>query len=369
MIKINFDDYKENKQYLLLFDYLIKQESQNKDLFLEDINITPSSYRRAKVTEQNIGNVIVNKLCEYFNIKKVTPSEVDKYQVYLNKIYYDYYYNINNNCTFICGKLDELINERNLFYPIFLLFKLLFTLISNKSQNIIINENEYLFNEVMKYKTFYNNDLKDLLLHIEILYDKDFNNKKIYLDSKNGITYSIISNKYLESEKYIECLYYANKAKEIFLKDENYKRIAYININIMSCYCYLNNYKKYYEMAYTQFFSLHSFNDFSMIRDITDKHFAISMIALNKYEELNQFFKSKSDITFTEMICLLISRYYINFDEFQRYLNTMEEVLKGDERLEILNIINKYLINNDKKQLKKLKNGIHENLIYVLKNS
>ena len=88
MLKIKFDEYKENKQYLLLFDVLIKKEHNNKDLFLEDIDITPSSYRRAKSTEQNIGKNIVDKLCEYFNIKKVSVEEVEKYQIYLNKIYF-----------------------------------------------------------------------------------------------------------------------------------------------------------------------------------------------------------------------------------------------------------------------------------------
>jgi len=368
MIKINFDEYKEKKQYLLLFDILIKEVHHNKDIFLEDINITPSSYRRAKITEQNIGRNIVDKLCNYFDIKQLSNEEIDNYQVYLNKIYYEYYYNISNNCTYICGKIDELINEKNLFYPIFLLFKLLFLLVDTKNKNIIINENEYLFNEVMKYKSFYNNYLKDILNHIEILYDKNFYNKKIYLDSKNGITYSIVSDKYLEAEKYIECLYYAAKAKDIFLLDENYKRISYINLNIMSCYCYLNNFDKYYQMAYTQYFSLNSFNDYSEIKDLTDKHFAISMIALKKYQELEYYFKNKTDITFTEMICLLISRFNINKQKYQSYYTNIAEVLKNDKRYEVLNIINDYLITNDKKSLRKLKEGVQKNLIYVLKN-
>ena len=41
-------------------------------------------------------------------------------------------------------------------------------------------------------------------------------------------------------------------------------------------------------------------------------------------------------------------------------------LIKDDERLETLEKINNYLINNDKKQLKKIKEGIHKNLIYVL---
>ena len=114
-------------------------------------------------------------------------------------------------------------------------------------------------------------------------------------------------------------------------------------------------------MAYTQFFSLNSFNDYSEIKDQTDKHFAISMIALKKYSELEYYFKNKLDITFTEMVCLLISKYNTNKAEYYRYYSNMEDVLKDDERLDALIIINKYLTQNDKKQLKKINKGIQKN--------
>lgn len=369
MIKISLEDYKYNKQYLLLFDILIKQEYTNKDIYLENLNITPSSYRRAKISEQSIGENIVYKLCDEFNIKQVSKNQIEQYEMFINKIYYDYYYNLNNNNIYVLGKLDELINDKNLMYPIFLLFKLLFSLIVNTNKNIIINENQYLFDEVMKYKSYYIDQLKDVLSHVEILYDKEFKNKKIFLDSNNGITYSVVSSKYLENDQYIECLYYAQKAKEIFLKDENYKRIANINFNIMQCYCYLNNFEKYYEMAYTQYFSNNSFNEINEIKEMSDKHFAISMIALNKYDEIEYYLKNKIDITFTEVLCLLIARFNICKQEYKKYYHNIKDVLLGDQRLEILETINAYLVKNDKKKLKKLKNiKLQENLLYVLKN-
>lgn len=370
MKKIDFNDYYFSKQYLLLFDVLIKQKAKNKDVFLEDINITPSSYRRAKMIEQNIGKNIVFKLCEYFNIKPISKEEIDKYQIYLNKIYYDYYYNLNNDYIYISGKLDELINEKNLFYPIFIMFKLLFNLVHNRNKSIIINENEYLYNEVIKYKNFFNDDLKDIFMHVEILYDKEFINKKINLDSSNGITYLIISNKCLESQKYIECLYYASKAKNLFLEDENYKRISLANINIMNSYCYLNNFEKYYNTAYTQFYSINGFNECGFIRDLTDKHLAISLIALKKYQEIIYFFKNKSDLTFTEMICLLIALYYEDIENYKKHYINVKEVLKdNDIKNEALDIINKCLLDGNKKILKNIKQGIENNLIYVLLNS
>ena len=55
MKKIHLDIYKETRQYLYLFDVLMKDEIINKDYFLADLGINPGSYRRAKVTEQKIG--------------------------------------------------------------------------------------------------------------------------------------------------------------------------------------------------------------------------------------------------------------------------------------------------------------------------
>lgn len=367
MIKIKLDQYKENKQYLLLFDILIKQVANNKDIFLEDLDITPSSYRRAKQTEQNIGENIVNTLCNYFMMKKPTILDIDTYQLFINKIYYEYYYNLNTNSLYILGKLDELINENNLMYPIFILFKLLFILINDNNTSLIINENQYLYEQVIKYKQFYNEELQDVLNHVEILFDKDFHNKKIYLDSKNGITYSIVSSKYLQANKYIESLYYAQKAKEIFIADENYKRVTYVNFNIMSCYCNLNNFEKYYNLAHTQYLALSSFNDFSDACDLSAKHYAISLVANKYYQELEYFLKYKTDVTFTEVICLLIAKFNIDREEYHKYYMNVKEVLKGDKRFEILDKINKYLIGKDKKELKQINEGIHNNLIYVLK--
>lgn len=173
----------------------------------------------------------------------------------------------------------------------------------------------------------------------------------------------------MQANKYIESLYYAQKAKEIFMVDENYKKMAYANLNIMSCYCYLNNYQKYYNLARTQYYSLASFNDYSDLEENSSKHYAISLLAIKEYKELENVFKNKVDISFTEVICLLISKYYNKYDEYQKYYTNIYEVLKNDERIETLESINNYLINNDKRKLKQINKGIHNSLIYVLKNS
>ncbi len=366
MIKIDLEKYKYNKQYLLLFDILIKQNHQNKDIFLEDINITPSSYRRIKTSEQNLGENIINTLCGYFNISFISKSEIEKTQLFLNKIYYDYYYDVNDNCSYIVGKLNDLIEEKNLLYPLFILFKLLF-LFTNNLGTSINNEKEFLYQEVLTYKSYYTEELIEIFKHIEILHDKDLNNKTNLLNSQNGLLYSSISIKLMNEEKYTESLYYATIAKQIFQNDENYKRIAYINFIIMTCYCNLRNYDKYYDLAYNQYFSMQTF-EYNEIKEKAYKHYAISMIALEKYYELDYFYKNNNITTLTEVICLLITKFHLDYDLYNDYYIQVSQVLKDDNRVEILNIINQYLKTKNKKILRKIENKIDKNLFYILKH-
>ena len=48
MKRFNLELYKDFKIYFNLLDILIKNVSSNIELYLENINISPSSYRRVK---------------------------------------------------------------------------------------------------------------------------------------------------------------------------------------------------------------------------------------------------------------------------------------------------------------------------------
>ena len=55
MFSINLNDYKKTKIYLQLFDVILKDLPINKEEFLLEHDITPSSYRLARKVEQNVG--------------------------------------------------------------------------------------------------------------------------------------------------------------------------------------------------------------------------------------------------------------------------------------------------------------------------
>ena len=88
MKKFHLDIYKETRQYLYLYDVLMKDEIINKDYFLADLGIKPGSYRRAKVTEQKIGKEIVEILARKFELSLVNTEEVDELEELANNVFY-----------------------------------------------------------------------------------------------------------------------------------------------------------------------------------------------------------------------------------------------------------------------------------------
>ena len=75
MKDIKLSEYQNTSIYFHLFDVVIKNKNLNKDEFLISIGISPSSYRRARKSEQAIGKEIVKILADYFNYStnKGTP--------------------------------------------------------------------------------------------------------------------------------------------------------------------------------------------------------------------------------------------------------------------------------------------------------
>lgn len=359
MNKIDLKDYLQNKQYLLLFDIIIKKNVPNKDIFLESIDISPSTYRRSKTIEQKKGKKIINTLCNYFEMKTVTNEEVMQAEIYLNKLYYDYYYKLTNNYTYIIGKLNDKISNNNVLYPIYMLFKLLFILESNNS--IILYETRYLYEEVSQYKQFYNNQLIEILNYIELFYD----NKLFDINSNNGLVYYANGLKHLHNQKYIESLYYITNAKQVFITEENYKRVMDCNKIILEDLCYLKNYNQYNELASNLFFSTKE-NDESYY--IFSKHYAISLIALQQYKEIKYIYSNISNITTTEILCLLIAKKNIDNNEYNKYYSDVLNLLEGNSKVEVIETINEYLKTNNNKLLQKIPHKICDELIYVLTN-
>ena len=368
MNKIKLEEYKQNKQYLYLFDILIKEVASNRDFFLEELDIAPSSYRRAKISEHNISKQYIYKLSNYFGYKTVKENEIERYQIFLNEIYNNFYYRIDNKFTYLIGKLEECISEKNLFKPIFMLFKLLLTSSKDNNYSIIRNENLYLLEDLKKYRLFFNTEMNEILDYIELLFEESIENKNYNLNEKSALFYSVLASKYCEKNESLISLFYATKAKDKYYLDANYKRLANLEFTIMTCYCNMKNYDKYYELAYKQYFNFKNLNNSIKEYSLSKMHLAISMLTLNKYKDILYMFNDINDISFSELVCVLIAQYKVNKKDYYNLYNHLLQNSRNSMQKNNLDIINKYIENKDKKSLKNLsENSVLSNLLKILK--
>ena len=134
MFSLNLNDYKKTKIYLQLFDVILKDLPINKEEFLLEHDITPSSYRLARKVEQNVGKSIIIKLSEVFKFVTLADDELEDVEEQLNKIYFDIYYKNYVNYDSHLEYINEMINKNFLIHPLFKLFKLFsYTFSSNAS--------------------------------------------------------------------------------------------------------------------------------------------------------------------------------------------------------------------------------------------
>lgn len=75
-----------------------------------------------------------------------------------------------------------------------------------------------------------------------------------------------------------------------------------------------------------------------------------------------------SNITITEILCLLIAKKNIDNNEYNKYYSDLLNLLEGNSKVEVIKTINEYLKTNNNKLLQKIPHKICDELIYVLTN-
>ena len=110
-MNFNLSEYSKSMRQLLVFDVLIKEEVLNKDAFLSDLIISPTSYRRAKIKEQNVGNEIVLKLAKHFKIRLVSEKYIKRLEKLISKIYFDINYRVTDRHEQYLEEMNKLSNQ------------------------------------------------------------------------------------------------------------------------------------------------------------------------------------------------------------------------------------------------------------------
>jgi len=367
MKKINLQIYKTYQPYFEYFDILIKNINSNKEHFLESIYLSPSSYRRAKKEGTKIAKQLTNDLCNYFNINLFTNELIDELEVKVNELYFDIYYKKNDNYDDNYNWVISMIDKNYIFNPILKLLRLLLELNAIEGNNLV-EKNKELYEEVKSYEEFYNKDLLDLIEIVDAHYVEELDTYYLSKNFKNDLTYHSLAYKCLKNKRFIESIYLSNIAKERFIKNENYRRVYFINHIILVCYTELQKYEEAYELAYKQMMSTKNDVSYKYEYTATEKHYINACIGLEKYDIVINTIKPKEEINTTEMIALLYALYHTSQNDYEEYLKEQIELVTSERYKKYYEFVDKLIKTKDKTALEGLSNyRINKTLLKIIK--
>ena len=371
-MNFNLSEYSKSMRQLLVFDVLIKEEVVNKDVFLSDLIISPTSYRRAKIKEQNVGNEIVLKLAKHFKIRLVSEKYIKRLEKLISKIYFDINYRVTDRHEQYLEELSNLDKEATVLFPIVKLFKLFVVTFSNKNVPDIIDEyvNDFLY--ISQFESFYNSDLLEIYDLLKLTFSSTLTKEMLAKQYSNGIAYSIIAGKQYFKEQYFESLFFAQKAKEFFIKENNYKRCITINFTILNNFASTGAFDDFYSLAKEQFLTVRAFNSNSNSIDVVTSRKFMTMAALsvNKLDEVFELVEEVNNITLTEVFCYIIAKFKLldekSFDKW--YLEYMDKLTISSKFKATCDLLIDYLKKPEKRKIELFKNcGVIKSLIEVIK--
>ena len=367
MYQIDLTLYKESKQYFQLFDILLKDLNINKEAFLKEIGISPSSYRKARTVEQNIGDKIIEQLCRALGYKKATLSYIEDLEKFINKVYFDMYYKIYKSYYDDLDRVNQLLDENSILFPVLKLLKMFLIANSQVDAGRVIKENKSLFEEIKQYIFFFNEDLCELVDVLSLLFEPTIPEKIMMKSYKNSLAYFSLSSRLCADKRYVESLFVGKKAEEVLVREKNYKRLLFLNVKMMHCLNSIHSYEDCYDIASMQLLTLQSFVNTDYEYNATVKNLAVCCLPLKKFDYIIEILENKEHVTMTELCCLLVALYCTNKEVYKQKFIEYKSMLNERDQI-ITDSLDKYLNYKDKKELNKLEApNIMDNLVYEIK--
>lgn len=370
MQKFNLKEYTKSMKQLLVFDVLIKDEVVNKDIFLESKGIAPTSYRRARVKEQKVGNEIVLILAKHFKLKLINDKYIDHLEKLITKIYLDINYRVTEKHNEYLLELSKLERDKTVVFPLIKLFKIFVIAFSNKNVPDLIKEYEEDFNYLTQYEVFFNEDLIEIFDLLKLTFISNISKEMLAKQYSNGISYSIIAGRYFLNKRFFESLFFAQKAKDIFLHENNYKRCISVNFTILNNFASTGTFNDYYLLAREQLLTVRAFNANSEEEIASRKHLIISALSVNELTEVCELVEQNINVSLTEVFCYIIAKHKLLSDAlFDKWFSTyITEIEIKKEFKEHCLLLVDYLRNPEKRKLFVLEEcRIMHSLIEVIK--
>lgn len=367
--KIDLSIYKEFKQYFLFYDVVIKGEKSNKEEWLKENRLSPSSYRRAKEDGNKIGLDILKELNAKFSYQMVSNELLDEIERKVNEIYFNVYYKNTDMYKENMNWLDNKLKQQYAIYPILLLFKLLLIINSQNDPKRILKEYYVTYKEVKKYIDFFNADLLEIYEIINLSFKEEIDINVLAHNYNNELSYYALSSICILKGMYIESIYFAEKSKQYFIREENAKRIYYINLNLMSAYNYLGKFMDCNLLAQKQIIALESYKCYEFEYMSSKKHYMISCLGLGEYSNVIKLLEEKNGLNKTDYCCLFIAKYKLDKKEYNEYFSnliTSNSYTKDD--INFLTLIYRFIVKKDKKLISEIeKHNITKSVIEIMK--
>lgn len=346
----SLQEYKTIKQRLIYLDILIKNETSNKDMFLQDHFISPTSYRRAKNDGKKIGNQILKDLSSYFNYKIPTDTLIDEIEQRLNEIYFNTVYKKYKSYEEDVKYLDSLILENYIINPIIKVFRLLLEVYKDSSVLNMINDNNDKYIEIKMFDNYYTEDLLKVIEILDLTFIEKLDNNVLSKNYKNPLSFYTLSSKCNLNNLFYESLYFGDIAKKMLIESENYTRVYYLNVILMSSYNRLEYYINAKKISEMQLYSLKDIDDLKSLYSYTNRQYIISLLGLNEYENLFNYLYKKTSLKFYELIALFYCKYKLDSNNYYLFINNYLDInILDDFKKDALLKFHEFIFNKDKK--------------------
>lgn len=323
---------------------------------LEKLDISYMAYKRAKENYTNASVLIEKKLEAFLGYNSLDEKKIVKYEQTINEIIVKSYYRTDDTQKYL-ATLDLYIADNNYLKPIFELLKICIFLNTNIPFKILKEKYGEALLSLAKYKDeYFITPLKEIYILIENIFSSKIvlHNDHVEESLKGLVYYSYTCNAY-NNKDFSLALYYSDVARKYLINDYNFNRYITISFLRFSCLNYMGEYEKVYEEALklqyyiTKVIKNNEFEYFNCI------NIFISMLGLEKYQELNDLIAKKDVMDDSDYIFLIIAAYASNKKDWEKlFLEYQNKHFKDSYLNYNISLLNEILQNMNILEIEKL---------------
>lgn len=335
---------------------------------LEKLDISYMAYKRAKENYTNASVLIEKRLEAFLGYNSLDEKKIVKYEQTINEIIVKSYYRTDDTQKYLTT-LDLYIADNNYLKPIFELLKICIFLNTNIPFKILKEKYGEALLSLAKYKDEYFITLfKEIYILIENIFSSKIvlHNDHVEESLKGLVYYSYTCNAY-NNKDFSLALYYSDVARKYLINDYNFNRYITISFLRFSCLNYMGEYEKVYEEALklqyyiTKVIKNNEFEYFNCI------NIFISMLGLEKYQELNDLIAKKDVMDDSDYIFLIIATYASNKKDWEKLALECQNKHFKDSYLNYnISLLNEILQNMNILEIEKL--TVNEALKRIITN-